>query len=98
MRNYNIYVKNDSPIVFMKKSTFIEEVSFWDKVLCEEIYITDNIAKNIEKLSGNPILKFPEKSERDKVIVIQFIACGLTIPNFKKEYTPSEFNDIERIN
>ena len=88
--NYNLSTKDGVLIDALKVSSFKKNATLFDKP-----YRTKQIAERIEKIAKDPILKFPQNSKRDKVVVYQTMAIGLDIPEFKTKFNASDFYDIE---
>ncbi len=80
-----------------KNATFVKEMSWLDSVWVTNT-MAKRIAKNIESFSGQSVLKFPEKSKRNQVVVTQGYSYIKDLENFTiDEYKASNFNDIEKV-
>lgn len=102
-KNYTYVLNQDKVLASktildtFKSANFVEQASWLDSV-----WVTNNMArrvtKNIESFSGQNILKFPEKSKRDKVVVTQGFSYIKNLEGFTiDEYDASDFNDVEKV-
>ena len=90
--NYNLSTKDGVLIDALKQKRNKKNATLFDRP-----YATKQMAKQIEKAAKSPVLNFPAKSKRDKVVVYQTITIDLDIPEVKTQNKSSDVNDIETL-